>query len=114
VSSESVGVPEAQPWMVRLPVMSWIGGDFDGIEGGADDHELAVGAEAVDELGHGFGAGGGGQDYSCSAEFLQFFGGLGGLAVDVDVGSEFLCEGCVFGAASDGCNLVAELGGELE
>ncbi len=23
VSSESVGVPAAQPWMVLLPVMSW-------------------------------------------------------------------------------------------
>ncbi len=89
-------------------------GDFDWVEGGADDHELAVGAESVDELGHGFGAGCGGQDYLCSAEFLEFFGGLGGFAVDVDVGSEFLCEGCVFGAASDGCDLVAELGGELD
>ena len=45
---------------------------------------------------------------------MELFGGLGGFAVDVDVGSEFLCECGVFGAAADGCDSVAEFGGELD
>ena len=89
------------------------GSNFDGICRSADDHEAAVGAEAVDEFRHGFGAGRSGKNDSGAAKFLEFLGGVGGFVIDVDVGAEFFGEGGIFGAASNSRDFISEFIGEL-
>ncbi len=77
------------------------------------DHELAVRPQTVDQLGHRFRAWGCRQNHLRAAQFLQFLCCVRRFAVDVHARSEFLCERCVFGPASDSRDLITKLVREL-
>ena len=113
VSSESVGIPEAQPLDAFAAGENFCGRHLDGVHASSDDNHFAVGAEAIDEGGHGFGARGSGEDNLSAAEFLEFGCGVGGRAIDENVGTEFFGERCGFLAAADGSDAIAEFISEL-
>lgn len=48
-----------------------------------------------------------------TTEFLEFFRGIGGFAVDVDMRAKFLGESGLLGTAADGDNFVSKLIGKL-
>ena len=83
------------------------------IAAGADDEEFAVGREAGDQFGHGFAAGGGGEDDLSAAEFLKLLDSVPGGAVNVDMRAEFFGERFAVFAAADGGHAIAGLAGEL-
>ena len=64
------------------------GRHLDRVHASSYDHHFAVGAEAVDESGHGLGARGGCEDDLCAAKFLEFGCGIGGGAIYKNVGAE--------------------------
>jgi hypothetical protein len=86
---------------------------FQRIRAGADDDHGAVGAEAVDQGGHGFATWCGCQDDLSAAKFLKFAGGVGGGAVNVDVRAEFFGECFAVFATADGDDAVAKFAGKL-
>src|SRR6202030_4178730 len=88
-------------------------GDLNGIKCRTDHHELAVRAQAVEDLGHGFRAWGCRQNYLRATQFLQFLRCVRRFAVDVHARSKFLCERRVFRAARDRSDLIAKFVREL-
>jgi len=104
VSSESAAVPEAQPCRRN----------FDVARSSADNDHRTVAAESGKEIGHRFRVRRGGEDHFCAAQFLQFRGGVGVFAIDVNVRAEFPGEVAVFGATSNGRNTIAKFVGPLD
>ena len=49
---------------------------------GSDDNHFTIGAEAIDERGHGLGARSGGVDDLCAAELLELGGGVEGRGTE--------------------------------
>ena len=49
---------------------------------GSDDNHFTIGAEAIDEGGHGLGARSGGEDDWCAAELLELGGGVEGRGTE--------------------------------
>src|SRR6266852_187091 len=83
--------------------------DLNGIECRTDHNQLTVRRQAVDQLGHRFGARSCCQDYLRAPEFLQFLRCVGRTAIDVDIRTKLLCEIRIFGIASNRRDLVTEL-----
>jgi len=90
------------------------GRNFDVARSSADNDHRTVAAESGKEIGHRFRVRRGGEDHFCAAQFLQFRGGVGVFAIDVNVRAEFPGEVAVFGATSNGRNTIAKFVGPLD
>src|SRR6266481_5452952 len=114
VSSESVGVPTAEPWMTRSPQNELQRCDRNRVRRYPDDYELPIRCQAVDQIGHRFRVGRGHQNGLCAAQLLEFRCCVHRFAVDVHARSELLYEHRIFRSTADRGNLVAKFIPELD
>ena len=79
VSSESFAVPEGHPRTVRRAKDELQWGDAEGFEAGADNDQLSVRRQSIDQGGDRLGIGGGGENHSRAAHGFQ--GGRWGAGI---------------------------------
>jgi len=113
VSSESAGVPAAQPLNSSTSRNELYRCDLNGIKRRTYYHELAVRPRPLISSDIAFEPWSCRQNYLCAAQFLQFLRRVRRFAIDVHARSEFLCERRVFGPAPNGRDLITKLVCEL-